>query len=234
MPRLARVVACGLAHHVTQRGNSRQTVFGAAADCHVYLALLREYTLLHELSVLGYCLMPNHVHLIAIPRRPESLAATLRHTHGRYAAYRNAQYGSSGHVWQGRYYSCPLEGTHLWTALRYVELNPVRAGLVAAAEEYDWSSAAAHCSEKMQDWLEPDLWRREWTPLAWRDFLSSAGPATDVESARIRSSTHTGRPLGSTAFVRDLEAKLSRRLAARKGGRPRKPREGGVQAPLPL
>jgi putative transposase len=150
--RLARVVAVDVPHHVTQRGNARQYILASDADRTVYLSLFREYAAHHELSVMGYCLMSNHVHLIAIPQRLDSLALALKHTHGRYASYWNAKHTSSGHVWHGRPYSCPLDSPHLWAALRYTELNPVRAGLVTEAEAWQWSSAAAHSTPSCPIW----------------------------------------------------------------------------------
>jgi len=149
MARFARVVVVDVPHHVTQRGNARQIILSNDADRVAYLELLRQHSALHGLSLLGYCLMSNHVHMIAVPRTAEALAQTLKQTHGRYAAYWNARNSSSGHVWQGRFYSCPLDETHLWRALRYVELNPVRAAMVSAAEQWRWSSAAAHCGTDM-------------------------------------------------------------------------------------
>ena len=106
MARLARVVVSGVPHHVTQRGNSQRCVFETDVDRLVYLRLLRLNCQAHELSVVGFCLMSNHVHLVVIPRRAESMALALRHTHGRYASYLNARLGTSGHILQGRYYSC--------------------------------------------------------------------------------------------------------------------------------
>src|SRR5579872_4231786 len=125
MARLARILSTDTPFHVTQRGNRRQVVFEDDTDRIVYLDLLRGNCLRHGLSVLGYCLMSNHVHLIAFPHRPAALPLAMKNTHGRYAAYCNARYASSGHLWQGRYYSCPLDTPHLWAALRYTELNPV-------------------------------------------------------------------------------------------------------------
>ncbi len=123
MGRFARVVAVDVPHHVTQRGNGRQVILGSDADRATYLALLRQYSELHGLGLLGYCLMSNHVHLIAVPHSQDALAQALKQAHGRYATYWNARQGSSGHVWQGRFYSCPLEEGHLWEGLRYVELK---------------------------------------------------------------------------------------------------------------
>src|ERR1700733_12193734 len=151
MARFARVVAIDVAHHVTQRGNARQVILSSDHDRTTYLELLRRYCELHALALLGYCLMSNHVHLIAVPGAAEALAQTLKHAHGRYASYWNARNSSSGHVWQSRFYSCPLDETHLWRALRYVELNPVRASMVPEAAQWRWSSAAAHCGHDDPD-----------------------------------------------------------------------------------
>lgn len=221
MSRFARVIAVDVPHHVTQRGNGRQVIFSTDADRAVYMDLLRRYAALHELSLVGYCLMSNHVHLIAVPHSSSSLAQTLKQTHGRYAAYWNARQRSSGHVWQGRFYSCPLGERHLWEALRYIELNPVRAGMMAAAEEWPWSSAAAHCGTATPGaGLDMQRWRTRWSRESWREFLTAAHG--EAESNAIRTCTHTGRPLGDSEFVKALEQKTSRRLAPQKGGRPPK------------
>ena len=119
------MVAAGLPHHVIQRGNARQYILDANADRKVYLDLLRQSVEYHGLALVGYCLMWNSVHLIAIPGKVDAMGHALKDIHGRYAAYWNAVHHSSGHVWQGRFYSCPLDESHLWKALRYAELNPV-------------------------------------------------------------------------------------------------------------
>jgi putative transposase len=221
MARLARVVAVDVPHHVTQRGNGRRFILDSDSDRAVYLELLRHHCQLHRLSLAGFCLMSNHVHLIAIPQRPQSLALALKNTHGRYAAYFNARYLSVGHVWQGRYYSCPLDTPHLWAALRYVERNPLRAGLAPAPEDYFWSSAALHCGRVDGDGLvDLTLWRAAWTPAEWRAYLAANDGEQDAEA--IRRSTHTGRPLGTPEFVADLERALQRILRPQPGGRPEK------------
>ena len=152
MARLARVVAVDIPYHVTQRANALRFILDSDSDKLVYSDLLRQYCPLYELSLLGYCLMSNHVHLVVIPRKIDSLLLTLKNTHGRYATYWNASHTSSGHAWQGRFYSCPLDLTHLWRALRYTELNPVRARMVSTAEAYRWSSAGAHCGSASPIW----------------------------------------------------------------------------------
>jgi putative transposase len=193
MARLARVIASDTPHHVTQRGNARRFILETDADRSVYLQLLRQYARLHGLRLLGYCLMSNHVHLVIAPPRPDSLALALKYTHGRYAAYFNTRYLSSGHVWQGRYYSCPLDQAHLWAALRYTELNPVRAGMVDGAAAYPWSSAGVHCSTAEDDgMLDLGSWRELWQPRDWRDYLGAGDTAQ--EDDLIRRCTHTGRP----------------------------------------
>jgi putative transposase len=221
MARMARIVAVNVPHHVTQRGNARQRILTSDTERTVYLELLQEYVELYELSLLGYCLMSNHVHLLIAPHHPDALATALKQTHGRYATYWNATHKSSGHVWQGRFYSCPLDSAHLWIALRYVELNPVRAKLVPEAASYGWSSAAAHCAKQQTPpWLHLELWGKRWSASGWRKYL--AGGEREEELSAIRQCTHTGRPLGSAQFLQSLEVATLRRLAPQKGGRPRK------------
>ena len=218
MARLPRVVVADVPHHVTQRGNARQVIFDNDADRLTYLQLLRQHCELYGLAVLGYCLMSNHVHLIVVPRAARSLGEALKHAHGRYATYWNAHRSSSGHVWQGRFYSCPLDEPHLWTALRYVELNPVRAGMVEAATLWRWSSAGAHCDLAAPEaWVEQELWRKRWTAKEWGEYLAAGESATEM--AALRQFTHSGRPLGSPTFVADLEKSTLRILAPRKRGR---------------
>lgn len=219
MARLARVVAVQVPHHVTQRGNARRFILESDSDKLVYIDLLRQYCSLYDLSVLGYCLMSNHVHLVVTPRKNDSLVLALKNTHGRYAAYWNAAHSSSGHVWQGRYYSCPLDLPHMWSALRYTELNPIRAGIVSDPEAYRWSSAAAHCGTEQPDLpLEMDLWRQQWNCATWKKYLCDPDAGVDLEA--IRQCTHTGRPLGAPEFVASLENSTGRVLTPQKTGRP--------------
>lgn len=231
MARLARVVVVNVAHHVTQRGNARQFLLASDGERLVYLELLWESLRLHPLLLLGYCLMSNHVHLVVLPREPRALALALKQTHGRYASYWNASHRSSGHVWQGRFYSCPLDRSHVWIALRYAELNPVRAGLVGEAESWRWSSAAAHCGcEEPEACLEMKMWKERWSTGTWREYLAQGESEEDVTA--VRRCTHTGRPLGTPEFLRSLEQATLRPLAARKGGRPGKSAQNQVQQVL--
>ena len=224
MPRFARVVVPDCVHHVTQRGNARRDVFYSVGDRRVYLGLLKQYSEHYGLRILGYCLMTNHVHLVAAPPDAEALARTLREVHGRYARYRNAIDRSSGHVWQNRYYSCPVEEVGLGAVLRYVEQNPVRAGMVRAAEDYFWSSAAAHLGAVDPAGLV-DLapWRAGgWSPEEWAEVLRRK----EDNSTVIREATYSGRPFGSEGFITLVEDHLGRRVARGKPGRPRSAARG--------
>jgi putative transposase len=229
MARLARVVVAEVPHHVTQRGNARRFILDGDTDRKVYLELLREDIERCQVILLGYCLMSNHVHLVMVPGKVDALAHALKGTHGRYAAYWNAVHGSSGHLWQGRFYSCPLDQPHLWEALRYTELNPVRAGLADDAGSWPWSSAAVHLGGAVSDGLlGMRLWQDHWTESSWRTYLAVGEDQSEL--AAIRHCTYSGRPLGTAEFVRQLEHKTQRRLTALKGGHPRllkqDPRQG--------
>src|SRR5580700_6716567 len=217
MARLARVVAVGVPHHVTQRGNGRQFILACDPDRRVYLDLLQQSIALHGVELIGYCLMSNHVHLVAVPHNADGLGLALKNAQGRYASYWNASHHATGHVWQGRYYSCPLDEQHLWEALRYTELNPVRAGMVDRAERWAWSSAAIHCGGSLEEgWLAMELWRRRWPDASWREYLDAGESESKLVS--IRRYTHTGRPLGDAEFVRALERETKRLLALQKRG----------------
>jgi putative transposase len=162
--------------------------------------------------------MPNHIHLVGIPETAASLGETLRDAHTAYAVYRNRCEQCTGHVWQGRFFSCVLDEAHLWAAMRYVERNPVRAGLVATASDYRWSSAATHCG--LRD--DPLLTRLPSATAAvpdWAAWLAVDDLAT-LDS--LRRSTHTGRPVGSPEFLAHLEARLGRPvLPGKRGPKPK-------------
>jgi putative transposase len=224
MPRIARLVIPHLSHHVTQRGNNRQDVFLVDDDRRTYLALLKDRCDEAAVRVLGYCLMTNHVHLIIVPPNEASLAAAIGRTHWLYTQYVNRLHGRSGHLWQNRFFSCALDEPHLWTALRYIERNPLRTGATRAAWNYPWSSAAAHAGTRVDASGLLDLigWRKEWPPRRWRAQL--AQPLEEGETGAIRRHLHAGRPLATDRFLAKLETKLGRRLRPRPVGRPR--REG--------
>ena len=219
MPRMARIVIPDVPHHVTQRGNRREDVFFEDTDRRRYLLLMLEYSRAHALEIWAYCLMTNHVHFVAVPREPDALAATFKPVHMRYAQHVNRRLHTTGHLWQGRYHSCPLDDEHLWQAVRYVERNPVRAGLVTRAERYPWSSAAAHVGRRRDPLVGGDLEARG-VVADWSAWLRQG--EDEAVLSRLRMRTRTGRPAGDAAFVARLEALSGRWLAPRPGGRPRK------------
>lgn len=220
MPRSRRVVVRDCAHHVTQRGNHRCVVFGDDQDREIYLDLVRENARLNGVSVLGYCLMPNHVHWIVTPQDEDGLAATFGQAQGRYSLYFQTRRGTSGHLWQRRYYSCVLGMDHLVRAMRYVEMNPVRAGMVGRAEEYWWSSARAH----IEGWdrlgmLDLAAWEKIVPVQEWKEILAGAAEREDWKE--LEKATYSGKPYGDEQFQRRIGMEVGRDLT-RKRGRPRK------------
>lgn len=218
--RLARAVAVGHPHHITQRGNYGQDVFVNDGDRMVYLEWLAECAQRHGMRIWGYCLMTNHVHLVAVPEGGDSFARCLAQVHMRHSLRLNTRSGQRGHLWQGRFYSCVLDEPHAWAALRYVEHNPVRAGLAERAESYPWSSAAAHCRLKADALISGELPSAR-SVVNWSQWLASGEDEDTVN--RIRANTHVGRPCGTPAFIEAMELALGRTLRPQKGGRPKKP-----------
>lgn len=211
----------GCAHHITQRGNNRQDVFFVDDDRRVYLELLRGQAVRYGLDIVGYCLMGNHVHIVAIPQAEDSLAKAVGRAHFRYTQYINRFHKRCGHLWQGRFYSCALDERHFWLAMRYVELNPVRARLCRKAWRYEWSSAAAHMDDKARsELLDLSRWYDMISDEQWRKELNAG--IDETELGRLRVNTHTGRPLGSDSFLSKLETLLGRRVRPLPVGRPAK------------
>ncbi len=163
----------------------------------------------------------NHIHLIAVPSNPEALARTLGRTHADFARHFNFRRRSCGHVWQARFFSCPLNQAHLWQAMAYVERNPVRARIVAEAHQYRWSGAKAHVGDGQDDSpLDLAAWRREYDPQRWRKVLNTS-VGEEALGKRIHQAVLSGRPLGDELFLKSVEAKSGRVLSLRPGGRPK-------------
>jgi putative transposase len=213
MPRISRVVVPGVPHHVTQRGNARQATFITDSDRYVYLDLLRNHRREFGLRAWAWCLMNNHVHLLAAPEREDSLARTMGRTHAEHALYWNARRGSCGDVWQAWFYSCPLEDEQMATTIRYIDTNPVRAGLAEEAQKWPWSSANAHATGVDDSGL-----------LDASCFGVSVPEGADdpVWRSRLHQATLRGRPFGSEEFVARLEDTVGARLRPRPAGRPRR------------
>ena len=216
MARLARVVIPGAPHHVTQRGNRRQRTFFGEADYIAYLQLAAEAFRKAEVEVWAYCLMPNHVHLIAAPGRPEALAQAVGATHVRYTRQVNGRERWTGYLWQGRFASFPMDEGYLRQCVRYVGLNPVRAGLAARAVDWPWSSVRAHVEGRPDPLLTPG-------PVVERLGNLASFFEVDVEAealGRLRRATSAGRPLGAAAWIKALEASTGRTLGEPPRGRP--------------
>ncbi len=226
MARLARTVIPAIPHHVTQRGNRRETVFFGEDDYRAYLDLISTAAARARTEIWAYCLMPNHVHFIMTPSDPDGLRATFAEAHRRYTARIHARLKVTGHLWQGRFSSTAMDERHLMAAARYVPMNPVRAGLVHRAADWPWSSARAHLAGRDDGVVTT-------APLLDRiaDFSGLFEAAEDVAAVRaIRRSRSTGRPVGADAWITALEIQTDRKLApARRGPKPRSP---GDQADL--
>ncbi len=222
MPRLPRTVFAGLPHHVTQRGNRRETIFFSDDDRQAYLSWLKKYTEKHQVEVLAYCLMTNHIHLIVVPETDDGLLRVLKPLHMRYAQRINRERGWKGHLWQGRFFSSPLDDAYLWAAVRYVECNPVRAGMVHRAEDYPWSSAAAHCGTRLDGLLNPESsWGKLFAAIDnWPAWLSEAEGSEEVKM--LRQNADKGLPCGNADFIQRLGMKVGRSLVCLPQGRPRK------------
>ena len=218
MARLARLVVPGLPHHVTQRGNRRQQTFFCDDDYATYVELMSDWCKERGVAIWAYCLMPNHVHLIAVPRSEDGLARAIGEAHRRYTRRINFREQWRGYLWQGRFASFVMDEPYLLAAARYVELNPVRASLVAHAGDWRWSSAKSHLSGR-DDRLVQVAPMLAMVP-DWRSFLDSAIPEEELRD--LREHGRTGCPLGSATFVERLERAIGRILRPQKPGRPSK------------
>jgi putative transposase len=219
MPRLARVVIEDIPYHITQRGNRREKVFFATQDYQQYLDWLKGYARESSLEIYTYCLMPNHIHMIVVPHKQDALVKVFKPLHMRYAQLINRRRGWKGHLWQGRYFSAPLDDAYLWSAVRYVEQNPVRAGMINEAQEYEWSGAAGHCHLKEDPLLSDKLPLKEAID-DWVGWLKEKEDSKKIEI--IRRNTEKGLPCGSNRFIKKLEQLVKRFLGYRPQGRPRK------------
>ena len=216
MSRKARIIIPKLAHHITQRGNNRQTIFEEDADYRQYCFWMNKYAALNGLAVLAYCLMVNHVHFIVVPKDYESISKTFQMVHMLYAQYMLRKRNASGHLWQGRFYSCVMDDQHLYRAIRYVEKNPVRSQIVKRAWWYPWSSARWHIDLA----ATPPINLKNTTLVdrnEWKEYLNE----TDEDFEKnLRIQTRSSLALGSPAFISGMEKKIGRTLKILKAGRP--------------
>ena len=218
MPRMPRLVVPGFAHHITQRGGRKQQTFFEESDYAAYLRRLRERLVEVEISIWAYCLMPNHVHFVAVPRTEDALSKLFGHVHAQYARAINKAHEWQGHLWQERFFSTVMDEPHTMAAMRYVEQNPVRAGLCGRPDEWLWSSTRAHLG--LADDPLVDLKATERVVDDWAEYLERA--ADPGIQQKIRSATRTGRPAGGSVFVEMLEEVTGKSIRPQKGGRRRK------------
>jgi putative transposase len=218
MPRMGRLVIPGYLYHVTQRGNFRENVFESDIDRATYLRYIQESRETIEISIYAYCLMDNHVHFIVKPLTENSLAKLFSVAHMKYAHYFNIKRKRVGHLWQGRFYSCLLAGDHIIEAIRYVECNPVRAGMVKYAWDYTWSSARAHLGTEYKIIRLANI--KEYINVpSWRNYLTEEEDKKQLH--KLRESSRKGLIFGSTEFIQRMEEKLNIKMTPRPRGRPK-------------
>ncbi|MDA3903973.1 MAG: transposase [Desulfuromusa sp.] len=238
MPRTARIVIPNYPHHIIQRGHNRQTVFASDDDYGYYLDNLAEWKEFYGCKVYAFCLMTNHVHLVIDPGdHVENLGRLMKRLAGRQTRYVNRLEGRSGTLWESRFKSSPIDGnSYLLACCRYVEMNPVTAGICSDPAAYPWSS----CCSKVADlitwskqapnsypWLDFDpLYlgmgkTKNERQQCYLDFLAEAVPEKEKEI--IRLAVQRGQLTGGAAFIDEIEARLQRRVEFRKQGRPKKP-----------
>lgn len=215
MPRVARIVAPGLPHHVTQRGCRKQQTFFCDGDYRAYLRLLKDRLARSDVKLWAYCLMPNHVHAVVVPADQGGLAVAFGQVHSAYARRVNEQHDWRGHLWQERFYSVVMDESHTLAAMRYVEMNPVRANLCDTPDQWPWSSARAHLGTPGDSML--DTCRTSQLVDDWSAYLDASDDDTIVDS--LRKHTKTGRPAGNRDFVQTVEAVTGRALQRHLPGR---------------
>ena len=214
MARIARVVIPGYPHHITQRGNRRQDVFFYESDYRYYLEQLKEWCSTEDIEIWAYCLMTNHVHLIVKPHVHSNLGKAIGETHRRYTRMINFRQNWRGYLWQGRFASFPMDENWLLQAAAYVELNPVKAGIVKHAWEYPWSSVHANLAGYDDQGIVNIEGLKHYAD-DWKEYLTSA--EFHVSDA-FRKHEKTGRPMGSEQFIENAEILLNRTLKKKKPG----------------
>lgn len=219
MPRIARIIAPGYPHHVTQRGNNRAVVFFDDEDRQTYLKILAVNARKHSLQIWAYCLMDNHFHILAVPENESALARGIGVTNLVYTQYLNRKRNQSGRIWQNRFFSCVVgDDIYLWSVARYIERNPLKARLAKRPEAYRWSSAKAHLADADDTLLSSPSWLTQPERADYSKFVKDKNNELDE---MLRKATRTGRPFGSDSFIEELESRLQQTLKAKSVGRPR-------------
>jgi putative transposase len=223
MPRIARIVGTGYPHHIIQRGNNRQQVFFDDGDRRAYLAFLRRFASENDCRINAYCLMSNHTHLLLVPLKNASLSKTMQKLSLRFTQHINDRYDRTGRLWECRFHSCLIEKeTHLWAVCRYIERNPVRAGIVNEPLQYRWSSAEVNAHGEKDGIVEP-IWQSHLEREEYLRFLNQ--PEDEKLRQHISDATTIGRPIGSEKFLQQIGELLGVVSKPRPRGRPRNQRE---------
>jgi len=222
MPRSARIVVRGYPYHIVQRGNNRQDIFFDPQDRFFYLKLLKKYSVEGGCAVCAYCLMHNHVHCLLVPGRDDSLAKTMQKLALCYTQYINKRFERSGTLWESRYYSALVDtDSYLWAVCRYIERNPVRAGIAETPYDYPWTSIMINAKGEKSDLVEP-FWSRYGDSKdkeEYRDFVLL--PEDGQKINMIRKSTSTGKPIGNESFFDFIENNFGICCRTKSKGRPK-------------
>lgn len=219
MPRIARITEIGFPHHVTQRGNNRQTIFLDDQDRDFYIDLLCLYSSECVCLIHAFCLMNNHIHILITPQAQHSLSKMMQKLSLTYSQYFNKKYNRTGHLWESRFYSGLIDrDSYLLSACRYIERNPVRAQLVKNPLDYEWSSVGVNTGVIVKSFIEP-IWHWEQERKEYFEFLMRGDDSWEENRAqKIRKATYTGRPLGSEEFCQRIENTLGRKVTSGKIG----------------
>ena len=227
MARQPRLVIPFQAHHIVQFAVDRQTIFRDAEDHQRFLGWLRDAAKLYQVAIHAYVLMPDHIHLAATPVDAEGLARMMQWAGRHYVPYFNRKYQRSGTLWQGRFKAGVIDAQHyLLLVSRYIETNPVRAGLVLNPQDYQWSSHNHHIGSKPDPLVTDHMiyWSLGNTPFqreaTYKGLTEQA--LTSVELKMVGDSAHKGRVLGSDAYKTELEKQTNRQVLPGRRGRPRK------------
>lgn len=225
MPRRPRLIVPGVPLHIIQRGNNRSVCFFADEDYHLYLDILAERAEVHGCAVHAWCLMTNHVHLLVTPTTEEGAAQMMKGLGQRYVQHVNRTCRRTGTLWEGRFRSCLLDAdAYVLACARYIELNPVRAGMVEHPAEYRWSSYRANAQEEADTLVTPHALYQALgataaeRAAAYRALFQDVLPAELVE--QIRAATNGNFALGHPRFQAEIAAALGRRVVPGKPGRP--------------
>jgi putative transposase len=218
MPRTRRVIIPGVAHHITQRGNNQQKVFFNDEDFCNYCFWANKYAAQYQIDILAYCLMPNHIHLIAIPYTKIGMSRFCNTVNMRHAQYINHKKNTNGHLWQSRFFSCPLDDIHLYFALRYEEQNPIRAGLTNRPWDYAWSSVRFHVGMDTNAYIRI----RDMNMMNHNEWKKYLGYKDESMDETIRENTYSGKACAVEENLKEWEKTLNCVLRSKKAGRPRK------------